>query len=444
MMRLNHWREGLALTAALAALARLALWLAYPLTENNDSPGYLQLGRSLLNNGFENFLPMRTPVYPAFLAATGLGAWTYPAQLLLGLLTSLLFFFIAYRLTASPRFATLAALMHALNPGQLFFEATLLTESLTVFLLALSLAGLLILQQKPSVWLALALSLAAGLAGLSRPLFAFLPVLLAGYLLWQVPGGWVRRVGLALAASLPALLLFAAWMGYVEQKSKIYSFDMLGGYRLINHVGGYIEHVTYTDEEHLLLREIFLRYRAEREAQTGSQNNAIWAAVPEMESATRGNYYSVSRTLGVMAVEAIRQQPWLYLQTALKGWWNGWWAAVYYAPDQLRWPELQPVIRMLVLAWRGWMFLANLLFLAMSALLAASPVARSRFIRPFPLMLAGLVWAASVAQSLFDHGDNQRYLVPVQAFVLLLVLWWGYILLNVRIENPSVKILLKR
>jgi hypothetical protein len=34
-------------------------------------------------------------------------------------------------------------------------------------------------------------------------------------------------------------------------------------------------------------------------------------------------------------------------------------------------------------------------------------------------VLAGTVWVASVVQTLVDHGDNPRFLVPLQAVVFL-------------------------
>ncbi len=418
MLLKNDIRSWLTLTGGVAFLVRLGLWLVYPFTQNSDSPGYLQLAHNLIYKSFHLYSPYRTPVYPAFLAITGLGAYSYLAQLALGLITSLLLFYIGYQLTQSPRFAAFIGLAHALNPSQFFFEASMLTESITIFLLALALAGLLYLLKKPTLWLALLISLITALAGLARPLFVFVPVLFAVYLFINFPRRWV----LALAISLPALILFGAWVNFVQEKTKITSFDTLGGYRMLNHVGGYIE---YAPAEYDEIKQIYIRYRTQRIAETGAQNNTIWGAIPELQKATGLNYNSLSRLLGGMAWQTIQAQPLFYLQTVADGWLNGWLAAVYYEPNNLIYPALQPFVRMWVLISRGGILLANFIFIFMSFFLAGSPAARSRFLAPFPLMLLGLVWAASIVQSLFDYGDNQRYLVPVQSLVLLLVFWWG-------------------
>jgi hypothetical protein len=42
------------------------------------------------------------------------------------------------------------------------------------------------------------------------------------------------------------------------------------------------------------------------------------------------------------------------------------------------------------------------------------------------VLLAGSVWASSIASSLIDHGDNPRFLVPLQTVVVFLVLWAAY------------------
>jgi hypothetical protein len=49
-------------------------------------------------------------------------------------------------------------------------------------------------------------------------------------------------------------------------------------------------------------------------------------------------------------------------------------------------------------------------------------------ITPLIWFSMGAVWIASVLQSLLDHGDNPRFLIPMQSLVVLIVAWWlvGY------------------
>jgi 4-amino-4-deoxy-L-arabinose transferase-like glycosyltransferase len=79
------------------------------------------------------------------------------AQMALGVAISLLLYDIALQLTGRPLFAVIAGLAYSFNLGQLFFEANLLTETLTTFWIILTLAGLihwLLHPEKRSIWLA--------------------------------------------------------------------------------------------------------------------------------------------------------------------------------------------------------------------------------------------------------------------------------------------------
>ena len=168
MLKVENWTERgwFCLVSGIAVLVRLGLWVVYPLTLNNDSPTYVQLAKNILTKGFSTYNATRTPGYPAFLALVGDGA--YFTQLLLGLLTTWLFFYLGWKLSGQAWFGALAGLFHTLNFGQLFFEATLLTETLTTFLVTAAFIGAIALStEKPSL---LRFTLFAFLAGLSATL----------------------------------------------------------------------------------------------------------------------------------------------------------------------------------------------------------------------------------------------------------------------------------
>jgi len=47
------------------------------------------------------------------------------------------------------------------------------------------------------------------------------------------------------------------------------------------------------------------------------------------------------------------------------------------------------------------------------------------------------VWIASILQSMLDHGDNPRFLIPMQSLVVLIVLWWLVSFIYTRSRNES-------
>jgi hypothetical protein len=81
------------------------------------------------------------------------------------------------------------------------------------------------------------------------------------------------------------------------------------------------------------------------------------------------------------------------------------------------------------------LFLANLVFILASlffmfseglAALRHKPINfRIRFLEPsqkiFFWFLLANIWLTSILQTLLDHGDNPRFLVPLQSFVVLWV-----------------------
>jgi hypothetical protein len=136
----------------------------------------------------------------------------------------------------------------------------------------------------------------------------------------------------------------------------------------------------------------------------------------------------------------IRAHPDLYIKNVISGWWMFWWAAVYWSVDALAVPALIPALRVLIFIERGIMVMVNFTFIIGS--LAAVFWKKIRVILAMnPILWLGLtaIWATSLAQALLDHGDNPRYLVPMQSMVMLIVMWWLYMLLRVKLWNNPKK-----
>jgi hypothetical protein len=434
----RRWLLGVAL---FGAVERLALAAIYAPASYGDTPSYLRLAEALGRSGLSGYDGTRVPGYPAFLAALGRDPGTVLlAQLILGWATSLLLFGLGWKSTGSARLGAAAAMAYNLTPGVLLFEANLLSETLTAFLVMLALAWLLALDRQAAAgqrgWrhllLAGAVGTAAGLAGLTRPLFYVLaPVLtpfvwFAGGLLRPLGGPASilsmtgRRLPRLAAFALPAALLLGGWIAWVDRTYEMLSPTTMSGYHLVQHTGEYFE---YVPDEYAAIRDTYLKYRDAQIAARGTQANAIWDAIPELSQVSGLSFYGLSAELQRLSLELIRQHPLLYLRNVLAGWIDFWKAPVYWDPDGLRLTELRPVIAGWALLGRGVSLGANAAFLLSSAAVALSRRARERLgLDGFALALGGTIWAASIVQTLADHGDNPRFLVPLQAVVMLTVL----------------------
>jgi hypothetical protein len=406
--------------------------------------------------GFTRYDGTRTPGYPVFLALAGTDKQAWLIQLFLGLITTMLLFYIGWRLTGAPWFGGLIGLAHTHNLGQLFFESDLLTESLTTFMLILTMALVLtwmISKRYRRPWMAALIGLTSTLTLLVRPLFIYLPfytLVFMGitYSAFSRPE-WIEDELLdpdnkntqsaprfwrhVLAFLLPVVFLLGGWLGFIHTNYGDWSLTTMTGYHLIQHTGSYFE---YVPDEYASLRDTYIKYRDAQIARYGSHTNAIWEAIPEMSQVSGYNFYDLSRVLAKLSIQLILHHPFLYLQNVIQGWWMFWRTAFYWSPEALRLPGLAGVISALILIQRAVLFFINLLFIfgslyfiiaeIMKLMRRQSYQPRIRFSSPaqyaYFWFITGTIWIASVLQTLLDHGDNPRFLVPLQSLV---VLWVG-------------------
>jgi hypothetical protein len=419
------------LAVALISLAqRVGLWLLYKPVAYGDTPSYRRLAESLLQ-GLEYYDGTRTPGYPYFLALVGPEERVWLVQMLLGLATTGLFFYLGWQLSGRAWFGGVAALSHTLNLGQLFFEANILSETLTTFLVSLAIAGLFYWLYHPparTIWLAFGLGLVTSLAVMVRPLFIYFPFWILLFVAVEIkekdlPGRLPFRLNwLATGAFLlPVILIIGGWINFIHNKYGDWGLTTMTGYHLIQHTGVFFE---YVPDEHATLRDTYLKYRDQQIAVRGNQANTIWDAIPEMQQASGYNFYDLSSVLAEISVQLILEHPGLYLRNVIKGWWYFWRVPFYWSAEAFRWELLSFLTSPLVLGSRLALIAVNLLFLMTS--LAALFMRRARdwcSVSPALWCLAGSVWAASIVQTLVDHGDNPRFLVPMQSLVVLWVLW---------------------
>lgn len=425
------WLAGAAL-GAIGVAQRLILWLSYPPVEYNDTSAYLRLGRVLASGNMDGYDGRRVPGYPAFTAlAGGEPRSIYAIQLALGVAISLLLFWMTHRATHNAGLALLVGLLYDLIPGQFLFEANLLSETLTAFLLLLSMALLGELlrvgnRRVDAAW-ALLLGVSSALPGLTRPEYYFLPVWLVPFVLYRSAG--VRRAALRLAAFLPLpALMLGGWIGFIYSHYGMLAPTVVVGYGLVQHTGPYFEDLP---DSVAPLRDTYVRLRDERVAARGDQTNTIWTAIPDLTKASGLGFYDLSRELQRLSLLLIREHPDRFALSAAKGWVDFWKAPVYADLEAIGSPAA--AVKAWALAGRALSLAANALFLLSSVAVALSRRVRLRLgVDAHLLAAAGTVWITSVVQTLFEHGDNPRFLVPLQMVVIYVVMrqmgqlagWW--------------------
>ena len=85
-----------------------------------------------------------------------------------------------------------------------------------------------------------------------------------------------------------------------------------------------------------------------------------------------------------------------------------------------------PALKLLILAQRGLLVACNALFVLLSVTTVTLSIRKyplARRLPPFFWFLTSSIWITSILQSLLDHGDNPRFLVPLQSLVVIWLIW---------------------
>ncbi|MGA2111090.1 MAG: hypothetical protein ABSG98_02935 [Anaerolineales bacterium] len=407
-----------------ACLLRLGFWFAYSPRRTSDLQGYLDVAQMILRMDFSHNEGARAPGYPALLAISGLDERTvWAVQMGLGILISTLLFTFSWNRLRNGPWAFLIALAYSLNLGQLFFEATMLAETLSTLLLLVSLGlAAWIRPGRKRNWLpALLLGAVLGIAVLTRPEYIYLfPVVLV-YVYWQARGEPARRRTLLVCAYLlPWMALVLGWSTVNWFTTNYFGPTTMTGYYLMNHTGNFIQ---YAPQEYATVRDIYLKHRAEQIAATGNQSMTIWRSFNNLQHTMRLSYAGLSELLTRLSLILIVQHPFLYLQSVSVAWVDFWKVANYWDPKLVRVRALVP--------WLGWIWEIerylivglNVLFLELGTYWVFRWIRKQLTPEETPLLWIWiLVLLGSVFQALLERGDNARYAVSSEVIILWTVL----------------------
>lgn len=414
----------------LGVLERAWLWFGYKPIAYGDTGSYMRLGEALKDLSFSGYDGTRVPGYPAFLALLDLQperVWF--VQMLLGLVISVLLYWITWRTTESMALGFVIGALYNLIPGQFLFEANLLTETLTTFFVVLSLSLFVCFTRVRSpAWgygLVMLLGVITSMVGLVRPLFFPLTVWFLPFVWLAAKGDWKQKALIAALYSIGPLILQGGWLLYMGEHWNVYSPTTMAGYSMVQHTGGYFE---YLPDEYASIRDTYIRFRDAQIAARGVQTNAIWEAIPEISKASGLGFYELAREMQRLSWWLIKHHPDLYLKNVIEGWISFWKAPVYWRPEAVQSVLTGGILSGMAIVGRGISLLANFLFLAFSALVVVSVKWRRRLqFDLFSMAAGGMIWMISILQTLLDHGDNPRFLVPLQVLVIFLVvrsLWF--------------------
>jgi hypothetical protein len=418
----------LLLLIIVGTVIRIGLWVAYEPTPSPDTGSYVRAAEDLLAGNITRE-GRRTPGYPLVVALAGAAPKNIVAiQMIIGVVISVLLFYIALLMTSRPGFAFAVGMTYHVNLQQLFFESTLLSETAcTLGVVAVTLVMLTALHRirlgGPISGLAILAGLLAGGTALIRPQFVFLPLLLPVVIAWASAQSR-HQVGIALRNAalimVPAVILILSWCSVIYVKFGFFTLSTQSGLGLVNHSAAFVEDAP---DRYATIRDILLKHRAVKLKEQGHAGTTIWDALPEIEEATGMSLPEISREVQQMSLELFAKHPVRYGLSVARGWIEFW-----TVPNPARFERVRPVwlggqLRALWWVEHKLLRLINLVFLALVLAVIFFPRTRHRTKWDLDLtFVSAAILSASLVQALAEYGTNSRYAVPIQALVVLAVL----------------------
>ncbi len=263
-LHINHlgWLIGISI------LVKSVFYVIYAPGIYGDTSGYIEMVRIIQTNAWDTFDGLRTPGYPVFLMLLGSNIYFVTVvQSFLGLGTVIMVFMIGKELLQNQTKAFWLGILCLSTVNTLFMDMTILTESLTSFLLVLTTCLSLYLVKSNSpwyLWLSMGLGVVIGFALLVRPNLLIVVLIV---MLWVVYS--VRyKLRLPVAMQMLCLACFlvpvvCAYMGWSYVSSRLFDtfqYSNTSGIYLTSHTGSYVE---FADNNHSLIRDRVLEIRHE-------------------------------------------------------------------------------------------------------------------------------------------------------------------------------------
>lgn len=406
---------------AIGAAVRILFLLSSNTVHVLDSWIYIKIATQIWQLDFKDYVGEKPPVYPLFIILTDFNYYfTWIIQAIMGIITSIILFNLTFYQTKSHIFAFLVGLGNSINLVQLYFESAILSETLTTFLLVLSLFliyKILLSSKIINIYFVLLGFLSIVLVFL-RLVFFQLPIIYLAFFIY-----YLRRLRVGGVSRFFPLLSFLAPVLVVLFCLCIFHKITLGhctptvytGIHLTNKIGGFIE---LAPDDYNIIKETYLKYRAKRIEDTGSYADTIYYALPELIKLTGISHIKLSLTLRKMSLYLIIHHPWLYLKSVIYSWVNYW--LVCIKSPETKYNLINNNIANLL---KGEVFILgffiySFLFVAFISFTRYNPW--SNVVALFNNLVIIIILSASVCAALFEYG-NCRYLVPFHGLIIYLV-----------------------
>lgn len=431
-----HIRKELQLLLLVAILVRIVFLLVYHPVLWPDSGGYLKLAEAMTNFDIANDPGARTPIYPFFIALLKLNSWSiFLAQSLLGIATSIFLYSIFTRLSGKPVVGVISGLVHSVNPSTLFFEASILSETLTTFFVCLTVlfAFSVVHSGKLRPSACFLVGITSSLAGLTRPLFQLLPIalmLVVAYAQYsRCRQLHIKNILLSGASILlPFLILIVGWRYVNYNRFGYFTLSTLTGYNLTQHSGKFIEKAP---DEYKIIADSYIQERDKKIATTGTSAGTIRWAREKMLASSGLSYVELSKKLAKMSIALFITNPVSYGKSIIQSFILFWFPAPYhqgysvgrfFSGREVWWVYPYSFVYLLLIA----------VYFSFMSLMVISSRIRALLWKSDMAVIFSIIAYTSIVSSMTEFGENAKHKVPIETLVMGLVVLFIYLIASYR------------
>ncbi|TRW22972.1 glycosyltransferase family 39 protein [Flavobacterium zepuense] len=401
-------------------ITRLFVMLLYGhVTIFKDSEGYQLLGKRLANFNLMGYDGTRSPGYPLLLTLAGNYlplAIVY--QMLLGLVTAVYLYKTLCLIHVNKKAALYLTLLLNSFIHVIFYEAAILTESVTLLFMTLSFYYTFKLLYSTFKFKdILVFGLILGWFILIKPFYIFLPFLIYGiYTIKDFT--FSRIINKVLLITVFPLISFLGW-SYVNKVNTGYFVSTT--YFGINIAQNCVYFAEKTSPEYAEIGALYAKLREARLNTGKDMAMTIWLLVPEMMETTGVSLPDLSNRLSKYSKVTIAKNPVDYAkQVVTLSWKDFWQTVIYWNYSEFYFPYVNKAFALIWIIQRYILLVFKITFIALIPYYCYRFIV-NRKITPM-LVIVVVVFTASLLQAMATYGTNSRFSYPFELLMIITVL----------------------
>lgn len=402
----------------ISILLRIVLFFLYQhISYFPDSSGYIYLTKRLSLFDLHEYQGDRSPGYPLLLLFGLISPYlVILLQSIIGIINNVFLYKNITLVGVHSKIGLFISLLVCLYIPAIFFEFSILSESLTFFCVNLSFYFYLKLaQQKNSFKGIFSLAIVTGYLVLIKPFYIFLPTLYFIFLIIPKRKDYGFRINYCVLIAIP-LFIFVSWCFINYLNTGYFVPTTFYGYNLAQNCVSFAER---TSTEYFEIGRIYAKYR-EINIQAGKNTAmSIWDAYGDLENQTGLSFTQLSERLYNYSKATIKLNPLLYAKQVCVSWLDFWKTTLYLEYDNFGIQQAITVVKYVTNVERLIFQVLKVIFVLLIPYNIVMTLRKRKL--SCEVILSLIILMASILQAISTYGTNSRFSFPFEYLILISV-----------------------